>query len=114
MFDDDTRDACVNEVQLLKTFAHPNIVRFIEAFLSRKRDALCIVMSYCEGGDLDGYIRTKKRQQRGNQVNTKGSLDEKEILYIFAQVALGLHHMHQHNILHRDIKVRISFLHQKA
>lgn len=33
-----------------------------------------------------------------------GYLEEREILVMFAQLALALHHVHSHNILHRDLK----------
>eukprot|EP00158_Paraphelidium_tribonemae_P003582 Partr_v1_DN26237_c1_g1_i7_m48028 putative NIMA-related kinase len=46
-----------------------------------------------EGGTLHDYISHQKQY-----------LPEREILYLFCQIALALHHVHRHNILHRDLK----------
>lgn len=43
------RDATKVEVDLLKRLHHPNIVRYIDSFLSRNSDSLCICMEYCDG-----------------------------------------------------------------
>ena len=41
----------VQEARLLEAFSHPNIVTFIEVFKTKK-GKLCIIMDYCDGGDL--------------------------------------------------------------
>ena len=38
---------------------HPNIVKFQEVFMTRK-GRLCIVMDYCDGGDVYQYIKRRK------------------------------------------------------
>jgi serine/threonine protein kinase len=43
------------EVQLMGSLSHPNIVRFEEAF-ERPDQSWVIVMEYCEGGDLFGQL----------------------------------------------------------
>ena len=43
--------AAEREAQLLSSLKYPNIVSYIELFLSRDRH-LKIVMAFCEGGDL--------------------------------------------------------------
>ena len=53
---DDERKATAQEVELLRTLDHPNIVEYIESFTDRK-NVLYIVMSFCEGGDLEGQIK---------------------------------------------------------
>lgn len=35
------------EVGLLKRLHHPNIVGYRESFLSKNKESLCIVMTYC-------------------------------------------------------------------
>ena len=42
------------EVGLLKRLHHPNIVGYRESFLSKNKESLCIVMQFCDGGDLSG------------------------------------------------------------
>lgn len=45
------------EVQILERLKHPNIVRFIDSFNTKGNEALCIVMEYADGGDLDQFIK---------------------------------------------------------
>ena len=43
------REATKMEVDLLRLLNHPNIVRYVESFLSKNRESLCICMEYCDG-----------------------------------------------------------------
>lgn len=43
------RDATKMEVDLLRKLNHPNIVGYIDSFLSKNRESLCICMEYCDG-----------------------------------------------------------------
>lgn len=56
---------------------------------------LHIVMGYCEGGDLCTRLKT-----HGNSF-----LSETQVVEWFVQISLGLQYLHNHNILHRDLKV---------
>ena len=56
-------------------------------------------MEYADGGDLQQEI--KKRTQTG-----KKYFEENQIISIFLQCCYGLNHVHERNILHRDLKVR--------
>ncbi|KAG5474553.1 hypothetical protein LSCM1_03340 [Leishmania martiniquensis] len=59
---------------------------------------VCILMEYCDAGDLGDYIE-------------KGyPLSEEEVLSIVAQLLLGLDHIHKKNRVHRDIKPENIFL----
>ena len=51
-------------------------------------------MIYCEGGD----IYTKIKEAKGK------NFPEDQILEWFVQMALALHYLHSHKILHRDLK----------
>ena len=51
----------VNEIRLLASVRHPNIVAYNEAFVDGNR--LCIVMEYAPHGDLARSI--KRRAQAG-------------------------------------------------
>ena len=78
-----------NEIEILKKLDHPNIVKIIEYFESN--DAYYIITEYCEKGELYGYI--------------KHEYSEKQLAVLFYQVFSGLVYLHEHNILHRDIKL---------
>ncbi len=76
--------------------SHPNIVQVYDAGEDELdgREVSYIVMEYVPAGDL------------GKLVVEKGPLAEKELARIGADVASGLVHAHDRNIIHRDIKPR--------
>lgn len=83
---------------MLSSLHHPNIVSYKESFQDVS-GTLHIVMGYCEGGDLCSRLKTYK-----------GSLlPEAKVVEWFVQIALGLQYLHNHNILHRDLKVSGKF-----
>ena len=47
------------ESRLLEALSHPNIVKFIEVYKT-KRGKLCIIMDYADGGDLSQRIKAQK------------------------------------------------------
>jgi hypothetical protein len=93
------RKAMKLEVELMKKLDHPNIVRYHDSFLTARKANLCIMMEYCDGGDLEGHIK-----------RSRGRITESKSLALFVQVALGLHYLHQHRVLHRDLKPQNCFL----
>ena len=92
------RDASLQEAKLLSALHHPNIVTCLESFTERGK--LCIVQDYCAGGDL--YQRVKA--QRG------APLPETTIVDWFTEILLGLKHVHDRKVLHRDLKTQNVFL----
>lgn len=89
----------LKEAQILQIFNHPNIVRFRESYKTKKGH-LCIVMDYADGGDLAKKIE----EQRGRYFS------ESQILDWFTQICLGMKHVHDRKILHRDIKCQNVFM----
>jgi serine/threonine protein kinase len=94
------REDAVNEVRVLASIKHRNILRYCEAFLEGSN--LYIVTEYAKGGDLHGKIKryTKKRK----------SLAEKTIWTYLLQLCSGLDTLHKINIMHRDLKPKNIFL----
>jgi len=90
----------VNEVKVLSSLKHPYIVRYHESFINE--GTLAIVMDYAEGGDLAKRIgQTRSRRE---------TFDEPQVLRWLTQIALGLKHLHQRQIIHRDMKPQNIFL----
>ena len=81
-----------NEVAVLSRLRSPNIVAYVESF--HHRGALCIVMEYADGGDLE-----KTLQKRRGRL-----LPEDMVLDWFIQICLALKYVHNRKILHRDLK----------
>ncbi|KAK7197677.1 protein kinase [Novymonas esmeraldas] len=84
-------DTLVKEVEILQECDHPNVVRFHGTYQSL--GVLWIVMEYCEGGSVDTVYDLLRRP-----------LSEPLIAYVCRQMLLGLRYLHEHHIIHRDIK----------
>lgn len=95
----ETQDA-IKEGRLLAAFKHPYIVRYRENFIDN--GWLCILMDYCEGGDLAKIIEQakKKRQQ----------IAEDQVVRWMCQALLALKYIHDKHVLHRDLKSSNFFL----
>lgn len=81
----------LNEVDILKTLDHPNILKIFEYFEDDKN--YYIVMEFCSEGDLFDELERVKY------------LDEKNTANIIAQILAGLAYIHNRQIVHRDIKL---------
>ncbi|NXM61354.1 NEK5 kinase, partial [Illadopsis cleaveri] len=92
------KEASEKEVILLAEMKHANIVTFCASL--QENNKLYIVMEYCDGGDLMKRIN----MQHGVLFN------EDQILSWFVQISLGLKHIHDKKILHRDVKAQNIFL----
>ena len=57
---------------------------------------LCIVMEYCANGDMHQMLDRHRAK--------KDPLPEERVLHHFVQICLGLKHIHDRKILHRDLK----------
>lgn len=90
----DERQSAMNEVQVLSMLKHPNIIAYFESFFDEK--ALMIVMEYAQGGTVYSFLEGREGKL----------LDEDEIIRLFVQILLAIHHVHQRNILHRDLKTQ--------
>ena len=88
------------EVEVLRTLDHPGIVRYREHFLHG--DSLCVVMTYCEGGDLAATIKRRAKKE--------DNFTEAEVLDWFVQLVMALHHVHSKKILHRELKTQNIFI----
>eukprot|EP00899_Mesostigma_viride_P019612 jgi/Mesvir1/27652/Mv07379-RA.3 len=94
------RDAAMNEVAVLKSMNHPNIIGYYESYESQ--DALCIVTEFCEEGTLAGYIQRAK--------DNKEYFTPEQCLDMFVQLLLALQHVHNSKVLHRDLKPQNVFV----
>merc|ERR1719379_3196172 len=54
------RESAELEVKLLQTLRHPNIVAYKDSFINEEQH-LCILMEYCEHGDLYQHIQHAKK-----------------------------------------------------
>jgi len=78
-----------NEINILKTLSHPNIVKIYEFYDSPLN--YYIVTEYCKIGELFSFI--------------KNEYNESQLSVLFYQVFSGLVYLHEKKILHRDLKL---------
>ncbi|CAJ1932328.1 unnamed protein product [Cylindrotheca closterium] len=76
-----------NEVAILRTLDHPNIVKVYEMFESKR--AIYLIMEYCYGGDLYGRV----------------PYTEAQVAKIMTKLLSAVAYIHKKNIVHRDIKM---------
>ncbi|TMW68420.1 hypothetical protein Poli38472_005888 [Pythium oligandrum] len=93
-----------NEVILLKSLYHVNIVRFYDHFMVD--DELNIIMEYADGGNLRQLVKMRAREKMG-------PFPEAVIMSWFAQLVLAVAYIHGKNVLHRDLKAQNVFLTRK-
>ena len=79
-----------NEINLLKSIDHPNIVKIVEFYVTKQ--AYFIITELCQGGELFDKIMEKEK------------LDEDHSAYILFQVLSAVINCHNKNIVHRDLK----------
>ena len=53
---EEERKETLREAKILEVLNHPNITRFREVYKTKK-GKLCIVMVYCDGGDLQTKVK---------------------------------------------------------
>jgi serine/threonine protein kinase len=74
----------------LKETSHPFVIKYIENFVYKEN--LCIVTKFASGGDLQALMNKKK------------IIAEKEALFYFTMILIGLQYLHSKGIIHRDLK----------
>lgn len=85
------REFVSREMSVLLTISHPNIVRTHDIFDERHR--ILVVMTFIPGGDLFDFIVKR------------GTLVERMAKHAVWQIITGIKYLHEHNIVHRDIKL---------
>lgn len=83
-------DVIVSEIGIMKSLDHPNIVRMLD--FKWNKEAVFIILEYCEGGNLNQYIKLQNR------------LRERVCKRALQQVASGLAYLRSKNICHMDLK----------
>ena len=80
------------EVKMLATLKHPNIVRFIGG--CRKPMVWCIVTEYAKGGSVRQFLMKRQSRSVPLKLAVKQALD----------VARGMAYVHDFGLIHRDLK----------
>lgn len=104
-WEDKEKEQSMNEINILASCNHINIVRYAGAYIVHKglaSERILIIMEFADAGDLSMLVRKQKI--------AKKFILEDDILSWFVQIAFALQYIHKKNILHRDLKTQNIFL----
>ncbi|KAK9290749.1 hypothetical protein L1049_008925 [Liquidambar formosana] len=87
---DSSAERVRREINIMKLFAHPHVVRLYEVIETRSR--IYVVMELMDSGELFDYITENSR------------LQEDEARHFFQQIISGVEYCHLKNVVHRDLK----------
>lgn len=126
------------EVQLLQNLSHQNLVSYRHVWLEDYQistfgpsvPCAFILQQYCNAGDLHHYIlnqaqesvttqQLKERMRRRSKGQAEPPVDLlsprrmpfEDIFSFFKDITAGLHHLHAHGYIHRDLKPHNCLLH---
>lgn len=92
----------LNEIRILASINHTNVISYKQAFFDDESESLCIVMEYADGGDLFQRITEFKKKS--------ALMSENFLWHLLIKLARALKALHDLNIMHRDIKSANVFL----
>ncbi|HEY0916227.1 MAG TPA: serine/threonine-protein kinase [Solimonas sp.] len=91
------REQFLREARIVARFDHPNIVR-VRSFFNANGTAY-LVMDYYEGQSLGEYLST-----------VRNSTAPGVALRLMRPILQGLQYLHEHNVIHRDVKPHNIYL----
>ena len=83
-------DMFLNEIEVLKKFDHPNIIKILSYFRTANR--FYLLTEYCPGGELF------------DKIIEMNQFSEVEAALIMKQLLSAVQFVHEHGIIHRDLK----------
>ena len=99
---DKEKENSLNEIRILASLSHKNIIGYKDAFFDQKSKTLNIVMEFADDGDISSKIKYN--------LKNKKQFEENIIWQYLIQILEGLHYLHEKKIIHRDLKSANIFL----
>jgi len=102
------------EVEIWRKLKHENVVRMWGASSAQGERPWFIVSEYCRGGSLVGWLRQRKGNV--NESDAGGALSHQsagaegdvDLLRCMHHISRGMVYLHDENVLHGDLKVRVD------
>ncbi|RNF23483.1 putative protein kinase [Trypanosoma conorhini] len=87
-------DRVLDEAKNMLLTTSDHVVRCYRAWIEPEDHRCCMLLEYCDGGDLE------------NHLGLAFPFSESQLLSMFAQLLMGLDHVHLKHLIHRDIKLQ--------
>ena len=84
-------NSLAREIEVLTKISHPNCIKLYAVYLTERK--VYIVTELVDGGELL------------DRVTEKGNYSESDAGSLFRQILEGVAYLHQHGIVHRDLKL---------
>lgn len=84
------RESLMNEIEIMKSVKHPNMMNLIE--LHESKNSVYLVLELLEGGELFSFISNRKK------------LTYADVALVMRGILLALAYMSNKKIIHRDLK----------
>ena len=100
--DEKEKENALNEIRILASLNHKNIIGYNEAFFDEITRTLNIVMEYANDGDLSKKIKYNLKN---------GLIFREDVIWDYLiQILEGINYLHENKIMHRDLKSANLFL----
>ncbi len=100
--DEKEKENALNEIRILASLNHKNIIGYNEAFFDEITRTLNIVMEYADDGDLSKKIKYNLKN---------GLIFREDVIWDYLiQILEGINYLHENKIMHRDLKSANLFL----
>eukprot|EP00340_Litonotus_pictus_P011035 CAMPEP_0170537268 /NCGR_PEP_ID=MMETSP0209-20121228/102615_1 /TAXON_ID=665100 ORGANISM="Litonotus pictus, Strain P1" /NCGR_SAMPLE_ID=MMETSP0209 /ASSEMBLY_ACC=CAM_ASM_000301 /LENGTH=330 /DNA_ID=CAMNT_0010838737 /DNA_START=12 /DNA_END=1005 /DNA_ORIENTATION=+ len=96
------RENALNEVRILSSIQHNNLIAFKESFFEEETKTLNLVMEYADDGDIETKIKKVAHERK--------LFTEEDVWSFLIQTISGLKSLHDNKIMHRDLKSANLFL----
>lgn len=93
---------CLREIKILRQLDHPNIIKLRDIVFRQEKNTTYLVFDYMNHDLL------------GLRINKEMIFDEPNVYYIVRQLLEGINYCHEHQIIHRDLKLSNILVNNKG